>query len=115
MGLAPYGEPKYKNLIKDNLIDIKDDGSFRLDQDFFNYSTGLTMTNEKFNNLFGENQETARMKNYSISYGYSFVNSELTEEVMLKMATSLREEYNLKKFMFSRRSSIQICSKWKNS
>ena len=52
MGLAPYGQAKYTSLIIDKLIHIKDDGSFRLDQSYFNYSTGLTMTNEKFNNLF---------------------------------------------------------------
>jgi carbamoyltransferase len=54
MGLAPYGEPKYKNLILDNLIDLKPDGSFRLDLSFFDYCTGLTMTNERFSSLFGE-------------------------------------------------------------
>jgi len=54
MGLAPYGEPKYKKLILDNLIDLKADGSFWLDQSFFNYCTGLTMTNERFAKLFGE-------------------------------------------------------------
>jgi predicted NodU family carbamoyl transferase len=53
MGLAPYGEPKYAQLIKDHLIDIKEDGSFRLDMSYFNYCTGLTMTNQKFNDLFG--------------------------------------------------------------
>ena len=47
MGLAPYGEPKYKDIIVDNLMDIKDDGSFRLDMSYFNYATGLTMTNKK--------------------------------------------------------------------
>ena len=54
MGLAPYGEPKYKNLILDNLIDLKEDGSFRLDLSYFNYCTGLTMTNERFASLFGQ-------------------------------------------------------------
>ena len=54
MGLAPYGEPRYKKLILDNLIDLKADGSFWLDQSFFNYCTGLTMTNERFAKLFGE-------------------------------------------------------------
>ena len=53
MGLAPYGKPVYVDKIK-KLIDIKDDGTFRLDQKYFNYATGLTMTNEKFNNLFGK-------------------------------------------------------------
>jgi carbamoyltransferase len=54
MGLAPYGEPKYKNLILDHLIDLKADGSFRLDLSYFDYCTGLTMTNERFSALFGE-------------------------------------------------------------
>ena len=53
MGLAPYGEPKYKNLIYENLIHVKDDGSFKLDMSYFDYSVGLKMTNNKFNNLFG--------------------------------------------------------------
>jgi carbamoyltransferase len=54
MGLAPYGEPKYKKLILDNLIDLKTDGSFRLDLSYFDFCTGLTMTNERFSALFGE-------------------------------------------------------------
>jgi carbamoyltransferase len=54
MGLAPYGEPKYKNLILENLIDLKADGSFRLDMSYFDYCTGLTMTNDRFDKLFGE-------------------------------------------------------------
>ncbi len=54
MGLAPYGEPKYAQLILDKLIDLKDDGSFRLDMSYFDYCTGLTMTNEQFAELFGE-------------------------------------------------------------
>ena len=97
MGLAPYGEPKYKNLIKDNLIDIKKDGSFRLDQDYFNYATGLTMTNEKFNNLFGEkprNSKSEKITQFHMDVAASIQN--VTEEIMLKMAQSLREEYNLK-------------------
>ena len=53
MGLAPYGEPRYAELILDNLIDLKPDGTFRLDQSYFDYCTGLRMTNEKFDALFG--------------------------------------------------------------
>ena len=53
MGLAPYGEPKYARLILDNLVDLKPDGSFRLDLDYFDYCTGLTMTNGSFDALFG--------------------------------------------------------------
>ena len=52
MGLAPFGKPLYVNLIKENLVDIKEDGSFRINQDFFDYSTGFKMTNEKFDKLF---------------------------------------------------------------
>ena len=97
MGLAPYGEPKYKNLIKDNLIDIKKDGSFRLNQDYFSYATGLRMTNEKFNNLFGKkprNSKNEKITQFHMDVASSIQN--VTEEVMLKMAASLREEYNLK-------------------
>ena len=54
MGLAPYGQPIYEKKIKENLIDIKSDGSFRLNQDYFNYATGLTMTSPKFDVLFGQ-------------------------------------------------------------
>ena len=97
MGLAPYGEPKYKNQIKDNLIDLKEDGSFRLNQDYFNYATGLTMTNEKFNNLFGKkprNSKSEKITQFHMDVAASIQN--VTEETMLKMAKSLREEYNLK-------------------
>ena len=53
MGLAPYGEPKYKDIIYEHLIDVKDDGSFKMDMSYFDYNVGLTMTNDKFNSLFG--------------------------------------------------------------
>ena len=97
MGLAPYGEPKYINKIKDNLIDLKDDGSFKLNQDYFNYATGLTMTNEKFNNLFGKkprNNKSEKITQFHMDIASSI--QSVTEEAMLKMAKSLREEYNLK-------------------
>src|ERR1700750_1534850 len=54
MGLAPYGEPKFVDRILDNLIDLKPDGSFRLDMSYFDYCTGLTMTNDRFADLFGQ-------------------------------------------------------------
>ena len=53
MGLAPYGEPRYASLIRDHLIDLKPDGTFRLDSSYFNYAAGLTMTSGKFDELFG--------------------------------------------------------------
>ena len=58
MGLAPYGEPRYTKLILDNLVDLKEDGSFRLNLDYFNYCVGLTMTNRKFDQLFGQSPRT---------------------------------------------------------
>ena len=54
MGLAPYGEPKYEKLIKDNLIDIKNDGTFKLNMSFFKYHRGFRMTSDKFHKLFGQ-------------------------------------------------------------
>ena len=97
MGLAPYGKPKYKDLILKNLIDVKEDGTFNLDQDFFNYSTGLTMTNEKFNNLFNqkprdtENNEQLTQFHMDIASSIQLV----IQEIMLKLARSLREEYKI--------------------
>ena len=96
MGLAPYGEPKYKDKILNNLIDIKEDGSFRLDQSFFNYATGLTMTSKKFHDLFGSNprnpsSEKITMFHMDIAASIQAV----TEEIMLKISKSLREEYKI--------------------
>ncbi len=97
MGLAPYGEPKYTNLIKDNLIEIKKDGSFKLSQEFFDYATGLKMTNDKFNELF--NQKPRDSKNDKLTQFHMDIAASIqkvTEEVMIKMAISLREEFNIK-------------------
>ena len=60
MGLAPYGEPKFRDIILKELIDVKDDGTFKLNMEFFNFATGLTMTNKKFTNLFGKKLENQR-------------------------------------------------------
>ena len=86
MGLAPYGEPKYAEAITDKLIDIKDDGSFRMDMSFFNYCSGLTMTSRKFNTLFGgaprrpEAQLTRREMDLAASV------QKVTEEILLRIA-----------------------------
>ena len=96
MGLAPYGNPKYVDKIEKNLVDIKEDGSFRLDQNFFNYSTGLTMTNKKFHNLFG--QEPRDSKKDQITQFHMDVAASIqkvTEDIILKMCVSLRKEYNI--------------------
>jgi len=96
MGLAPYGEPKYKDIILDKLIDLKEDGSFRLDQSYFNYATGLTMTNKKFTNLFGEpvrKPESDQLTQFHMDIASSV--QAVTESVVLKMTRSLAKEYSI--------------------
>ena len=96
MGLAPYGNPIYEEKIK-KLIDIKDDGTFRLDQKFFNYATGLTMTNDRFNNLFGQkprNPKKNRITQFHMDIAASI--QKVTEEIMIKLAISIRNEYKIK-------------------
>ena len=96
MGLAPYGEPKYADIIKEKLVDIKSDGSFRLNQDYFNYSTGLTMTNSKFDKLFGDKPRDSK-KDKITQFHMDIASSiqQVTEEIMLKLAKSLKEEYKI--------------------
>ena len=97
MGLAPYGEPKYKDIIVDNLMDIKDDGSFRLDMSYFNYATGLTMTNKKFSNLFGQPVRDPK-KNPLTQFHMDIAASiqAVTEEIVLKISQSIASEYKIK-------------------
>ena len=96
MGLAPYGEPKYVNLIYDKLIDVKDDGSFRLNQEFFNYATGLTMTNEKFDNIFGKKpRDSKKDKITEFHMDIAASIQKVTEEIMLKICKSLKNEYKI--------------------
>ena len=89
MGLAPYGEPKYVNLIKDNLIDIKDDGSFNLNMSYFNYCTGLTMTNQKFNNLFGSEPRLAESVLTQREMDIAASLQTVTEEVVIKLSRGI--------------------------
>ena len=92
MGLAPYGEPKYVDLILDNLIDLKEDGTFRLDMSYFNYATGLTMTNKKFANLFGapacKPDSTVTQREMDIARSIQVV----TEEIVLKICNTVHKE-----------------------
>ena len=96
MGLAPYGEPKYKDIIMDKLIDVKEDGSFRMDMEYFDYCAGLTMTNDKFSDLFGapprepESEITQREMDLARSV------QEVTEEVLLRIARHVRKETGMK-------------------
>jgi len=94
MGLAPYGEPKYAQAMLDNLIDVKDDGSFRLDQQYFDYCTGLTMTNDKFSDLFGEKVRKSEELLTQFHMDMAASVQKVTEEVMFKLTRSLQSEYN---------------------
>jgi len=95
MGLAPYGEPKYVEMILDNLLDLKDDGTFHLDMDYFNYATGLTMTNDKFAALFGaparkpESEITQREMDIARSIQV------VTEEIVLRLARTVHAELQM--------------------
>ncbi len=96
MGLAPYGEPKFYEKIKEYLIDVKNDGSFRLDQSYFNYSTGLTMTNDKFHNLFGKKPRDPKVDNitqFHMDIAASI--QKVTENIMIKLTSSLKEEFKI--------------------
>jgi carbamoyltransferase len=93
MGLAPYGRPVYADLIREKLVDIRDDGSFRLDMRYFNYCTGLTMTNGRFNRLFGRGPRRPEELITQSDMDLAASIQEVTEEIVLKLARSLRREY----------------------
>ena len=96
MGLAPYGKPIYKDLIFEKLIDIKEDGSFKLDMSFFNYATGLTMTNKKFSNLFGQpvrDPKKDKLTQFHMDIAASV--QAVTEEIVIKLTKSAAKEYNI--------------------
>lgn len=96
MGLAPYGEPKYVDLILKELIDLKEDGSFKMNLKYFNYCAGLTMTNKKFHRLFGL---PPRVNEGKLNQAYMDVArsiQEVTEEIMLRMSRHVHKETGLK-------------------
>ena len=96
MGLAPYGVPRFKDVILDNLVDLKPDGSFRLVQKYFNYATGLTMTNKKFADLFGEpvrKPDTDDLTPFHMDVAASV--QAVTEEIVMTIVKSLSEEYDI--------------------
>ena len=97
MGLAPYGKPIFKNLILDNLLDLKEDGSFKLNMKYFNYTTGLTMTNSNFSRLFGHavrdpNKDLLSQFHMDIASSIQAV----TEEIVIKMAKDISTKYKIK-------------------
>lgn len=92
MGLAPYGKPKYVDKILDNLIDLKEDGSFRLDMSYFNYCTGFTMTNNKFNQLFGREPRKSESEITEMDMDLASSIQVVTEEIILKIAKHVHSE-----------------------
>ena len=97
MGLAPYGKPKYKDLIIQNLMDLKEDGSFKLNMKFFNYATGLTMTNKKFSDLFGHpvrNPKNDLLEDFHMDVAASI--QSVTEEIVIRITKNIASEYKIK-------------------
>lgn len=92
MGLAPYGEPKFVDLILDNLLDLKDDGTFRLDMSYFDYAAGLTMTNRKFDALFGGPRHTPESSITQREMDLARSIQVVTEEVVLRLARTVHRE-----------------------
>jgi carbamoyltransferase len=92
MGLAPYGEPRYKDLILDRILDLKEDGTFHLNMAYFNYATGLTMTNDRFHRLLGAPPRKAegRLEQRHMDLARSI--QEVTEEVVLRLARTVHQE-----------------------
>ena len=95
MGLAPYGKPIYKQVILDHLVDLKEDGSFKLVMDYFNYTTGFTMTNKKFHNLFGRAPRKPESKITQLDMDLAASVQAVTEEIVFRIATYLQQKTNL--------------------
>lgn len=95
MGLAPYGVPRFSETIKTHLIDIKPDGSFKLDMTYFDYCTGLTMTNSKFDMLFGKNFRNSESELKQVHMDLAASIQEVLEEVILKICQALSKEFKI--------------------
>ena len=96
MGLAPYGEPKYRNLILSELMDLKDDGSFRLNMAYFNYCAGLTMTNTKFAELFGRAPRSPETEMTQMDMDIARSIQAVTEEIVLRMVRHVHKQTAMK-------------------
>ena len=92
MGLAPYGEPRFANLIREKLIIVADDGSFKLDMSYFNYTTGLTMTSEKFHKLFGGPPRTSESELTQREMDLAASIQKVTEDIIINLAKGISKE-----------------------
>jgi carbamoyltransferase len=102
MGLAPYGEPKFKNLILDKLVDLKEDGTFRLNMEYFDYATGLKMINDKFSALFGRpirNFDRDLLTQFHMDIASSI--QSVIEEIVLRLTKSIAKDYESKNLCMS--------------
>ena len=101
MGLAPYGEPKYADLIKEKIIKISEDGSFQLDMSYFNYATGLTMTSKKFNNLFGGAPRSSETKITQREMDLAASIQKVTEDIVIKLCQGIAKDTGEKNLCLS--------------
>ena len=114
MGLAPYGKPIFKDLIFNKLLDLKEDGSFKLNMKYFNYATGLTMTNNKFSKLFGQPVRDSKkdlLTQFHMDVAASI--QSVTEEIVLRITKNISAKYKIKN-LCSRRSGFKLCCERKN-
>ena len=111
MGLAPYGEPKYEKIIFDNLIDLKKDGSFKLNIKYFDYLTGLTMINSKFENLFKKKRRIPEKENLS-QFHMDIASSiqKVTEEIIIRICKYISKKYKIRNLCLSG-GGIKLCRK----
>ena len=102
MGLAPYGEPKYKDIILDKILSVKDDGSFKMNMKYFDFATDLKMTNKNFENLFGQKRRIPEKENLT-QFHMDIASSiqKATEEIVIKITRDIRKEYNIKNLCMS--------------
>ena len=102
MGLAPYGEPKYKDIILDKILSVKDDGSFKMNMKYFDFATDLKMTNKNFENLFGQKRRIPEKENLT-QFHMDIASSiqKATEDIVIKITRDIRKEYNIKNLCMS--------------
>ena len=112
MGLAPYGKAKYVDKIKNKLVDIKEDGTFKIDMRYFKYHRGFRMTANKFHNLFGKKPRSPEEKLCQFHMDIAASIQSVTEEIVIKLAKSLRVETGMKNLSFSR-CCFKLCCEWK--
>jgi carbamoyltransferase len=112
MGLAPYGEPKYVDLILRELIDLKEDGSFHMNMDYFNYTRGLTMTNAKFDKLFGGPRRNQKVLSPQREMDLARSIQEVTDIIVLKMAGHMQKGDGSKETRARWWCGFQLCCQW---